>query len=256
MATYETDFSEYTDDVQPSDWTERWHTTVGTATVRAGTAVEHIMRFTQTSFSTSADHSYGISIRGSGDDTSETSYNCYVFESDELNIHKYVAGVSTTLLIIQLGLNYFVAGDYYWMRFRVNGTDLKGKIWRDETDEPSDWTAETTDSGIAGVGWVGTRTFDSTPDAKIDFFSVSTGGDTVPVPTDTSVVIRNTQQPVEVLLQSSAPTTRVTQVPVEVLLQSSAPTTRVTQVAVEVLMSVGGGGGGGGGGSAHLIIAT
>ena len=288
MATYETDFSEYTDDVQPSDWTERWHTTAGTSTVRAGTAVEHIgakyleqsvstqrygiswddidadadrdeaeglIRFTQDTFSTATDFGQGIILRGSGDDTTENGYVTYIFESDELHITRYLSGSGLNLTFVQLGAGFLVSGEYYWLRFRVSGSDLKSKIWKDGEEEPSGWTVETTDSNITGVGWAAAWMQDGSTDSTVDFFSVGTNGDTAPFPpADTSVVIRSTQQPVEVLLQDSSPMARVTQVPVEVLLQDSSPMARVTQVAVEVLMQVKDLSAGSG--SAHLIIAT
>ncbi len=269
MATYKTDFSEYTDDVQPSDWTERWHTGDGSATTKAGTAADNIgskylqvesngqryiatwddidvdanrdncevlFRFTQDSFSTTTDTGTRAFVRGSGSDTTENGYGVSVFETDELIISKFVSAAATNLSVTQLGVGYFVAGDYYWIRFRVNGTSLKVKVWKDAEEEPSVWTSEVTDSAVSGVGWAGVGAEDTDPISEVDFFSAGTNGDTAPFPdVDTSVEIRNTQHFTEVLGANDDPEVRVTQHYVEVL-GIRAPA--------------------GGGGSAQLIIAT
>jgi hypothetical protein len=50
------------------------------------------------------------------------------------------------------------AGTWYKMRFRIEGTALKAKLWTLGTSEPGTWDITTTDSDLVGVGSVGVRT--------------------------------------------------------------------------------------------------
>jgi len=46
-----------------------------------------------------------------------------------------------------------------WIRFRVEGTEIKVKIWRESDAEPAAWTAEVSDAMITGDGWFGPVTY-------------------------------------------------------------------------------------------------
>jgi hypothetical protein len=50
------------------------------------------------------------------------------------------------------------AGTWYKMRFRIEGTALKAKLWTLGTSEPGTWDITTTDGDLVGVGSVGVRT--------------------------------------------------------------------------------------------------
>jgi hypothetical protein len=46
-----------------------------------------------------------------------------------------------------------------WVRFRVEGTSLKARIWAEGDTEPTAWTLEATDDHITGAGWFGPVTY-------------------------------------------------------------------------------------------------
>lgn len=43
----------------------------------------------------------------------------------------------------------------YWMRFRVRGSTLKGRIWQQGATEPTTWDIEVADSAVTAAGYVG-----------------------------------------------------------------------------------------------------
>ena len=46
------------------------------------------------------------------------------------------------------------AGNWYWVRFRVDGNSLKAKIWDDGAAEPTSWDIDITDSTLTGKGHI------------------------------------------------------------------------------------------------------
>jgi hypothetical protein len=100
-----------------------------------------------------------------------------------------------------------------WMRLQINGTTIKGKIWREGEDEPAGWDIDTTDSGGHASGAVGVF---ARYDSGFDWFGVGTGGDAPPA------------------IPAAEGDARVTQIAADVLRQGD-PDARVTQIAVEVL---------------------
>ena len=51
----------------------------------------------------------------------------------------------------------------YWIRYRVNGTNLQFRMWAEGASEPGTWTIEGTDAtfssgGWCGLGWIGSGT--------------------------------------------------------------------------------------------------
>lgn len=264
MAIYFTDFSEYTTGVQPSDWTERWVTTDSTWTKEddggtgalGGARLQHVATVDGRrllswddidadadrdnsevlarvrSNSTSAAQNT-IVIRGSGAAGSENGYQIRFRDGTALDLFKLVAGVAT-----QIGTDIpftWIAQKWYWVRFRVNGSDLKIKVWDgDHEQEPAAWNRETTDTAITGDGWVGFGAFESTGTRSYDDIAIGTNGDTAAFPTSDDV--RVTQTPVLVLSAADSDV-RVTQAAVLVLgeLTDAAPT-RITQVATLALV--------------------
>lgn len=77
----------------------------------------------------------------------------------ELSIDKIVKNVVTLDINgsgpVVVGTSAYVPPDFYWLRFKLEGSDLKAKAWLDGTDEP-EWMIETTDADIPGGG-VGIR---------------------------------------------------------------------------------------------------
>jgi len=210
MATYQTDFSEYTTSSQPSDWTERWHTTLGTSIVRADGAytggkyleadtssnaryiatwdeidsdadrddVEVLARLESTLYNNT--NNSGVVLRGSGSDTTETGYICRRNGGTEVwEIMKYDGAVSTQIDTFTPS-GSFSSNNLFFVRFRVNGSDLKAKVWDDGDVEPGSWDLETTDTAITAAGWVGIHTLNASPIISYDTFTVGTNGDTAP----------------------------------------------------------------------------
>lgn len=205
MAQYFTDFSEYATGVQPSDWTERWHTdadfTVETdAGATGGKRLEAVALAAQRHFlswdaidgdadrddveiltrfmmSTTAPSSLGVAAaRGSGTDTTE---NALKTELDGQNTYvgKYTAGSYST---IDNNPDSYVADVWYWLRVRWNGTAVQASRWTGALgDEPGAWEIDTTDTGITGVGWVGLMTW-ALDAVYWDLIGVGTNGDSAP----------------------------------------------------------------------------
>lgn len=92
---------------------------------------------------------FGIILRGDG-----TGANLYRTrqKNGTLNIRKTVASVNTDIAATSFTLTI---ATFYWMRFRVSGTNLYVKIWQDGSGEPASWTLTATDSSVAGAGRYG-----------------------------------------------------------------------------------------------------
>lgn len=204
MSLYFTDFSEYTLNAKPSDWTERISTTnvaydvVSNAkgkelfgyVISSGFKIitwddidsdsnrakcEILTSLKQSNFQTSATN-VSLLLRFSGTSGAENGYVAELYQGTAIRIAKYVNGTRT-----QLGTASITRSTNTWynVRFRANLTALKVKIWEIGTSEPSSWTLEVTDSAISSAGWTGLRSETiQTDNLKFDFFSVGTNGDT------------------------------------------------------------------------------
>lgn len=213
MGTYFTDFSEYTTDAQPSDWTKRWHTTM-TAVVRADAGAtggkvleldvssnnrcivtwdeidgdanrdEIEVLFRGRSSAASGDGPAAI-VRGSGDDTSETAYRGGIAFVGEDGQDRVVKFVNATFGALANNVDDWSADTFYWMRFQVHSTALKFRRWAGAIgDEPVAWDIETTDSDISAAGWVGFFAFGDGEILELDLIGVGTNGDAAPSASD------------------------------------------------------------------------
>lgn len=263
MTTYSTSFDSYTADVQPSDWTARWVTananwlTRSKAGTEGGKCLEHtassLARHLLTWDALDADADRAnveilarvrgigsstelpqLTVRGSGAAAAENGYLIkFDVNSIGYKLQKFVAGVSTDLGTF---VNFtMVSSVWYYVRFRVNGTTLQMRIWRDTEVEPSSWQVTATDSAVSAAGWVGITQQSASNTRDIDWFSVGTNGDTAPLPTSTATQIRVSQAVSEVAHATVAPG-RVSQVVAEVAHASVAPA-RITQMVTEVAFS-------------------
>lgn len=286
MAVFWIDFSGEATGSPPANFTEQWTATGETWAVRekagalGGKTLEHtrtttarrgfswdtpgsdadtelLVRFRTT---TDATDQFNLILRGSGTAGAETGYvfrYISLIGQGRVRIRRLVAGVATDLgsevflSTIQDSLT-LVTNEWYWMRFRVNGTDLKAKIWPGEhVAEPAAWTIEITDAVIAAPGWIGVGNVAASGTRDYDDIAAGTAGSTAAFPT--SAEARVTQAPVLVLsaadsdarvtqaaalvlsfMPDAAEEIRVTQAPTLVLAGFDAQT-RVTQAAVLVL---------------------
>lgn len=203
MATYFTDFSEYSTGVHPPDWTERMSTADVAWTVEsdAGATGGQVLRATpdapddQRFLSwddaedgghddveivtklriTSGGIAYGVGVRANND---IDVYNVVIDEAaDEIRTNKLV---NTTFTNLATTAETLVAGDWWWVRLRLNGTTVRARFWKDGNPEPGTWDVDTTDSSISAAGWVGLWIFNGGQTVDYDVIGVGTNGDVAP----------------------------------------------------------------------------
>lgn len=213
-------FEGYSTGSQPSDWTAQWTTTGQTWAVREdasairGKWLEHtrtttarrllswdtpaggsdqntelLVRFRTSSF-TSADQ-FWLTLRGAGSAGSESGYVFRNTSSTQIVISLLSAGTLSTIgsAVTIPTLN---SNEWYWLRFRVNGSDIKAKIWAGEHEnEPSAWNIERTDVVLGVAGWFGVGNAATTGTRLYDAVAVGTDGDTAVFPD--SPLARGTQ---------------------------------------------------------------
>jgi hypothetical protein len=193
-----TTFEEYDLYETPNDWTEQWHTDradyyvvvteseYGDKCLRiqssgaeryalswnpagnlADLEIYSRVRFTKGDYS-----EYRIYARGSGDDTAEDAYFVdFNPDSNTMKLQKYVSG---SMSQIGTNLSFTLNVDtWYWVRFRLESTALKYKVWAgDLTSEPTDWDKEETDSSHT-TGWCGVGQWDTgSSGTECDYFNV------------------------------------------------------------------------------------
>lgn len=211
MANYYTDFSEYTTDAQPSDWTEVWDTGQ-TFIVRANGSytggkyleAKESLDYQRTGLSwndvdgVSADQELlcrfnvgtaGIflpALRASGTEAARTGY-ILLFRNDSTGyiLRKAVAGTETALATVSFTIN---DNTFYWVRFRAYGTAIKVRVWADGDSEPGTWNTEVTNGDVTGAGKVQVGTSGNTGNnILVDTVAVATGGDTATNATSVTV---------------------------------------------------------------------
>jgi hypothetical protein len=124
-----------------------------------------------------ADETFGVLLRGSGSASSEQMYLAYLdwsgFGSNfTLRVGRYVSG-SFTLIASGNTISY-TNDDWFFVRFRVNGTTLQARWWTQKEQEPAHWSIDTTDSNVTGVGWTGLFSSQANFNSEVDWISVGT----------------------------------------------------------------------------------
>lgn len=225
MTIYATSFGSDTTGSPPATWTQRWTTTGSTWTVIASTPttqgkyLEHTRTTTayrllswndidadanrdnseiftrwRTSAATSA-YQVWLILRGSGSAGSETGYVFYNISDTQFRVSRLSSGTLTTIATFSFTI---ANSTFYGLRFRVNGTSIKARVWNSQIDpEPSTWQVDTTEATISGVGWVGVGNWASTGTQGFDDVAVGTNGDTAAFPA--SPEARDTQAALLVL---------------------------------------------------------
>ena len=260
MAVYTISFGTDTTGAAPTGWTSRWTSTGATWLVRAdapSTAGKYLefalttwnrrllsydsidsdsgrdnaevfARF-QTNAMTS-DAQFNLIVRGSGAAATEGGYVFKNNSATSISIIKLVSGTATTLATLTVPT--LANNTYYGLRFRVNGTALKAKIWNSQIDpEPSAWNIEITDSAITGTGYVGIGNHASFGLHRWDDVAFGTSGDTAAFSTSASV--RETQDAALVFV-SGPGDIRSTQL-AALALGGVAPNIRETQLCLLVM---------------------
>jgi hypothetical protein len=123
-----------------------------------------------------------VGLRISGSNGSENAYFCDIRgqTADRVGITRLDSGASTELGSVTL-FQILASSVQHWVRFRVNGTSLKAKIWEYRNHEPDEWQIETTDSNLTS-GLSGLGIYDITAHYYCEYFAVDSSGGTVPVP--------------------------------------------------------------------------
>lgn len=206
MTIYSTDFTEYTLDTDLSDWTLNWNTNATyeavtnsdplkvsavkldlTSTVASARKVltwDDIGSVADTDIlvkikvgSTLETNGLRIYARVSGGVSSENAYFVSI-KPEILTIDKYVAGASSAIASSDFDLS---ANNEFWIRFRVNDTSLKARIWAVDTVEPNDWMLQGTDSSLT-TGNCGLGFYELNQTLYADFFECVTGGNSATYP--------------------------------------------------------------------------
>lgn len=108
----------------------------------------------------SVEWAVGLRSSGFGNDTYESNLrmrpaaNGYAVE---LRINKFVANVFTALATVNLGT--WERNVPWFIRFRVEGSQLSARAWEEGTAEPSDWALTTSDTSIVAGDRIFVRGF-------------------------------------------------------------------------------------------------
>ena len=94
-----------------------------------------------------------------------------------IDIYRFTTNTFTALSNATVS---FTSGTWCWVRFRVNGTTLRARIWADGDSEPGTWDCDTTDSTYSTAGHVGPLKGANTNTQKWRKLGVGTNGDTAP----------------------------------------------------------------------------
>jgi hypothetical protein len=201
MATSKfTDFSEYAIGSQPSDWTvtlgdaDKWkvaadeaatggkvlhhesgsnQTALGWDVADDGETIhECVARIKLTAFGSTAQAA-GLTLRDDGSPTASLLHLLLEDRIDGLIVYEGVTALGTHALSID-------AGTWYWMRFRVEGTAWKAKVWTGSADdEPEAWSIEGDDPVDVTAGRMGVvATWFKVMD--VDVFGFGTAGESAP----------------------------------------------------------------------------
>jgi len=190
MAQYLTKFSEYATGSEPSDWYVIEDT--GTFTIYEDTSVEEGKYATfDPEF-----NDYMAYWSGNGHEESDIEIVVKLRPQDNVYTHgirlrstaktegywlqiedSYVRLVGSNNTLAYDSKN-FELNNWYWLRLRANGNNLKAKYWDDGSPEPTNWQMEITDSthssGISGLHTTRNRTTD------YSVVGVGTNGSTAP----------------------------------------------------------------------------
>ncbi len=211
MALGFTDWSGYTLNARPSDWTlrggdssygivreasgQRYLDLLITNTGRnlltwdlldtaPGTdEIDVYVVYRRPAVSQGGEFSAQVGVRGSG---SASTIEAYILGprstqpypgSEYLRAGRYTNGGNFTILS-DYETNT-LSDTWYCSRIRISGTSIKMRRWLEGDPEPSTWDNETTDSVISGEGWVGLFGFNDS-ETHVKAFGVGTNGDPAP----------------------------------------------------------------------------
>lgn len=135
---------------------------------------ECLVRFTPGTISGSVDDAGGAVLRMTA---AATSYYMgrFGYNSGASRVEfQLFARYSSANHVLASGAAALSAGTAYWIRFRVQGSNLYGKWWQDGTSEPVPWTLTATDANVTAAGFTGLYGYgNGSPGGKFDSFTAS-----------------------------------------------------------------------------------
>ena len=212
MALFTTDFSEYTTGVFPSDWSYRWRNSTlwdaATVVVEEDSEIggkgfkldpkngsylrliswddidadanrddADVLALVKYGAANSSNETILIAARAAEPSLDDGYY--FIVNNTDASIKRVANSTQVTLGSSSAGVTGAVLhSDFWWLRFRVNGTALKARSWKYGASEPASWHIEVTDATHSAAGWcgVGLKT-DFVTYGLADYFSVGTNGD-------------------------------------------------------------------------------
>lgn len=213
--TFFTDFTEYTDGQQPSDWTERWNPAHQSAVVDNDTLVvsrgtnafryalswdavgepdgdvEIAYRFKMTTPLVNWGGGGGV-VRGdhtnpaliwtgltgyTGGQQATTSTVSYWSIGAQNTSHAN----SVTMLSMAATPTVIQAGTWYVYRMRIVGNQIEQMVYADGSTPPG-WMGTATLTSPLGAGWVGLWRGAGLGDLVIDWYAVRLNGEPAPIP--------------------------------------------------------------------------
>lgn len=132
----------------------------------------------------------GVALRFT---SSNTFYHARLSaNANNLVIGKIVSGSNTDLFTTSFTVS---TATYYWVRFRIVGSNLYARVWADGGSEPGTWTLTGTDSSITGSGGFGLTINANNTNSTWDFdsFTVTDATTTIVFPMRTVIATQVTK---------------------------------------------------------------
>ena len=124
------------------------------------------------------DRGPGVALRHTMSGTSETAYVAYFRPGiNQVEVNRFVGGAWGYVGALAFAND---PGEWYWIRFRAEGTTLKVRAWAHGTPEPAAWGVTLTDASIA-TGGVGAYVYEPNT-VLFDAFSATRGTGSAPTP--------------------------------------------------------------------------
>lgn len=105
-----------------------------------------------------------------------TGYACRV-RTNSIDTYRFTGATFTAITNTTVS---FSSGTWCWVRFRINGTTVRARIWADGDSEPGTWDCDATDATYSTAGAVGPLKGANTNTQKWRKLGVGTNGDTAP----------------------------------------------------------------------------
>lgn len=212
ITTYATDFSEYTLYSPPSDWYAHnppggytWEITDALDNpLPASDRVMHVntgaddYRFVWSDVPLAQDievlgllyapagYSGHLVVRGTGSwDLGEQHGFMAYFNGTQIKLERVKDGnyISTTF-----AFTFSLTTDWYWLRFKLSGSNQYVKGWAYGDTEPGSWTGTTNYSDLNQSGWAGVMNYGfSGTSYYFGYFSAGIGGTSAPHPDDAEI---------------------------------------------------------------------